>query len=132
LAPATTMALDAHLPAHGHHRNPIDVGDDATSERYARAAVLAARDPNTDAVLLLLTPHATIDPLKTAEEVSRLAPIRDRPILACWRGGAAGPACLAVLNGAGIPTFPGPDAALRALDYLWRHEEIRQGLARSD
>jgi acetyltransferase len=129
LAPKTATALEALLPPRCRLRNPVDVGDDADAERYARAAALAGRDPNTDALLLILTPHATVDPLRAAEAVSRLTDARDKPILACWMWGAASPGCLAVLNRAGIPTFPGPDVALRALGYLWRHGENLQGLS---
>jgi acetyltransferase len=122
LAPATTAALDEVLPGRCPRRNPIDLGADADAARFARAAAVAAADPNSDALLLLVTPHATIDPLQAAEEVSGLAG-GDRPVLACWMWGAGSPACLATLNRAGIPTFPSPDAALRALGYLWRHGE---------
>ncbi len=123
LAPTTNIALGALLPGGNHHQNPIDLRDDANAARFARAAAIAARDPNSDALLLLLSPHATIDPLKTAELVSRLVPTHEKPILASWLWGAATPASLEVLNQAGIPTFAGPEAAVRVLGYLWQHTE---------
>jgi acetyltransferase len=129
LAPATVAALHGLLPTWCYPRNPIDVGDDADAERYARAAVLATHDPHCDALLLILTPQTTINPLKTAEQVSRLALTSGGPILACWMWGAAMPTCLAVLKQAGIPTFLNPNDAIRALGYLWRHEENLQGLS---
>src|SRR5262249_9212466 len=103
------------------------VRDDAGAERFGRAAAIAARDPNSDALLLILTPHATIDPLRTAELVGPLAG-RDRPVLATWMWGAATPASLAVLNRAGISTFAGPAAAVGAFGSLWGHGETRGGL----
>jgi acetyltransferase len=127
-APATAVALGALLSARSRPQNPIDVRDDADAERFGRAAAIAARDPNSDALLLILTPHATIDPLRTAELVSPLAGGRGKPVLATWMWGAATPASLAVLNRAGISTFAGPEAAVRALGYLWRHGENRSGL----
>jgi acetyltransferase len=39
------------------------------------------------------------------------------------------PASLAVLKQAGIPTFLSPNEAVRALGYLWRHDENLQGLS---
>jgi acetyltransferase len=120
LAPTTAVAFNALLPA-GNLQNPIDVRDDADAERFARAAAIGARDSNSDALLLLLAPHVTIDALKTAELVSRVAPDCEKPILACWMWGAATPASLGILEQAGIPTFPSPEAAVRALGYLWRH-----------
>src|SRR5262249_36226673 len=112
----------------GQPQNPIDVRDDSCAERFAQAAAIAARDPNSDALLLILTPHATVDPLRTAELVSPLARGRDKPVLATWMWGAATPASLAALNRAGISTLAGPEAAVRALGYLWRHGETRSGL----
>jgi acetyltransferase len=127
LTPATNVALDALLPGR-NHQNPIDLGDDASTERFARAAAIAARDSNSDALLLLLSPHATIDPLRTAELVSRLAPDCEKPILASWLWGAATPTTLRVLNQAGIPTFTGPEEAVHVIAYLWRHTENLGGL----
>ncbi len=79
-------------------------------------------------MLLLLTPHATIDARKTAEMVSRLTVERSRPILASWMWGAATPASLRVLNQAYISTFANPELAVRALSYMWQHHENRQGI----
>jgi acetyltransferase len=123
LAPATTAELDALLPAQRPHQNPIDLRDDADVERFARTVAIAAQDPNSDALVLLLTPQATIDPLRTAELVSRLDTGGDKPVLASWMWGAATPRSLSVLHNAGIPTFAGPEAVVRALGYLWRHGE---------
>src|SRR5262245_37630661 len=44
-SPETLKALDALLPPHWSHGNPIDVLGDADPERYARAAAIAVSDP---------------------------------------------------------------------------------------
>src|SRR5690606_30713489 len=69
LAPATMAALDAALPAHWSHGNPVDVLGDAGPERYTLALDACLKDPNVDGVLVMLTPQAMTDPMAVAEAV---------------------------------------------------------------
>ena len=64
------------LPAAWSHNNPVDILGDASPERYAKAIEIAAQDPNSDGMLVILTPQDMTDPTKTAEE---LAPLRPKP-----------------------------------------------------
>jgi acetyltransferase len=43
----------------------------------------------------------------------------DKPVLASWMGGAEVAAGVRILNAANIPTFPYPDTAARAFQYMW-------------
>jgi acetyltransferase len=128
LAPETVAALSTVLPRWGRS-NPIDIDDDGTITRFNQAAAIAAHDPNTDALLVLLAPHAAIDPLAAAMRLREVAETVDKPILAVWMWGAANPESLAVLREAGIPTFHSPEAAVRAFHYLWAHAESLAFLA---
>jgi acetyltransferase len=121
LTPQTEAALEQLLPAHGNPQNPIDVGDDATSELFARAADIVVRDPNNDGLLLILIPQVAIDPIRTAEALVPFAHASLKPVLASWLWAAACPSSLAILNGAGIATFSCPNAAVRAFGCLSRH-----------
>ena len=76
LAAETVAALDRFLPAHWSHGNPIDVLGDAGPDRYAKALEVAARDPNTDGLLVVLTPQAMTDPTQTAEGLKGYARLR--------------------------------------------------------
>jgi acetyltransferase len=42
-------------------------------------------------------------------------------VLASWMGGADVAAGVAILNRAGIPTFPYPDTAAQVFNYMWRY-----------
>ncbi len=66
-------ALDGLLPPHWSHGNPIDLLGDAAPERYARAVEIAAADPDSDGLLVILTPQAMTDPTRTAEQLRPLA-----------------------------------------------------------
>ena len=51
-----------------------------------------------------------------------------KPVLASWMGGASIAPGEAILNAAGIPTFPFPDTAARAFTYMWRYTYNLRGL----
>ncbi|MBV8571142.1 MAG: GNAT family N-acetyltransferase [Acidobacteriaceae bacterium] len=121
LAPETMQALNRVLPPHWSHANPVDVIGDAGPERYAESVKAIAADPNTDGLLVIMTPQAMSDPVAIAKTLTPFAAIRNKPVLASWMGGEKAAEGEAVLNAAGIPTFPFPDAAVRAFHYMWRY-----------
>ncbi len=121
-------ALDQILPGHWSHNNPIDILDDAPPERYVGAIEIAAKNPNTDGVLVILTPQANTDPTRTAEQLKPLAKLDGKPILASWMGGADVATGETILNRYNIPTFPYPDTAVRAFYYMWRYTYNLRGL----
>lgn len=120
LADETVTALDGILPAHWSHGNPIDILGDAGPDRFANSLSAAARDPNTDALLVVLTPQAMTDPTQTAERLKPYAKVEGKPVLASWMGGADVAAGEAILQKAGVPTFAFPDTAARAFNNMWR------------
>ena len=117
----TMQELNALLPAPWSHNNPIDVLGDADPERYARTLEIAGNDPNSDGLLVILTPQAMTDPTQTAERLRPYAHIEGKPVLASWMGGPEIAAGEDILNRAGIPTFEYPDTAARAFTYMWRY-----------
>ncbi|MBI2206502.1 MAG: bifunctional acetate--CoA ligase family protein/GNAT family N-acetyltransferase [Candidatus Rokubacteria bacterium] len=128
LSDDTRTALDALLPPHWSHANPIDVLGDADPERYGRAVEIAARDPGTDGLLVILTPQAMTDPTQTAERVKASARTPGKPILASWMGGVDIAAGESILNRADIPTFEYPDTAARVFQYMWRYADNLRAL----
>jgi acetyltransferase len=123
LAPLSAEArgkLDAILPAAWSHGNPIDVLGDADPARYAGALEVAAADPDTDGLLVVLTPQDMTDPTLTAQALTRHAKVEGKPVLASWMGGAQVAAGVDILNRAGVPTFEFPDEAARAFCSMWR------------
>jgi acetyltransferase len=128
LSPATMEAYNAVLPATWSHNNPVDIIGDASPERYAKALQIAANDPNSDGMLVILTPQAMTDPTQIAEQLKPLAKQEGKPVLASWMGGVDVAAGEAILNRANIPTFPYPDTAARAFNYMWRYSYNLKGL----
>jgi acetyltransferase len=134
LSKETITALDRVLPAYWSHSNPIDILGDAGPERYTQALAIAAQDPNTDGLLVILTPQAMTDPTQTAEQLkaqvekTALAMTHPKPILASWMGGAEVMAGESILNRAGIPTYPYPDSAARVFSYMWQYSYNLHGI----
>lgn len=119
VSPETMSRLNEFLPAAWSHNNPIDVIGDASPERYAKSLEVAADDPNSDGLLVILTPQAMTDPTATAEALKDYAKTFDKPVLASWSGGLEVAPGEGILNKAGIPTFEYPDDAAHAFTYMW-------------
>lgn len=124
----TTAALNQLLPPQWSHNNPIDILGDAGPERYAKAVEIAAKDPNSDGLLVILTPQAMTDPTQTAEHLKAHAHSTGKPILASWMGGAGVQAGESILSRANIPTFPYPDTAAHVFNYMWRYSYNLRGI----
>ena len=59
----------------------------------------------SDGLLVILTPQAMTDPDDKRRRCDR-APPHGKPVIASWMGGADVAAGEAILNRAGIPTYP--------------------------
>ena len=128
LTPETMAEYNAVLPATWSHNNPVDIIGDASPERYAKALEIAAKDPNSDGMLVILTPQAMTDPTRIAEQLKPLAKQEGKPLLASWMGGVDVAAGEEILNRANIPTFPYPDTAARVFNYMWQYADNLKAL----
>ncbi len=123
ISPETIQQLNTFLPSAWSHNNPIDVLGDAGADRYAKTLEVAAKDPNADGLLVILTPQDMTESTKTAELLKQYAKIDDKPVLASWMGGEDVAAGEAILNAAGIPTFSYPDTAARMFTYMHKYAD---------
>jgi acetyltransferase len=128
LSESSKESLSKFLSPNWSHANPIDILGDAGPEQYAHAVEIAARDPQSDGLLVILAPQGMTDPASVAESLKPYAKGHGKPILASWMGGKLTAAGEGILNSAGIPTFSYPDTAARAFDYMWRYSENLRAL----
>ena len=128
LAPETIAALDLVLPKHWSRQNPVDIIGDAPPERYCKALQIVANDPAADGVLVALAPQGMTDPSEAATQITCVAKMPGKPLLASWMGGASIERGNEILNAAGIPTFAFPDQAARAFVYMWQYSENLRAL----
>ena len=128
LSSDTMESFNQLLPSAWSHNNPVDILGDASPERYAKALEIAANDPNSDGMMVILTPQAMTDPTETAEQLKPYAKSTGKPIIASWMGGADVEAGETILNRADIPTFPYPDTAARMFDYMAHYADNLRSL----
>ncbi len=121
LSKETFAEFNTFLPASWSRNNPVDIIGDATPERYAKALNTAAKDPNSDCMLVILTPQDMTDPTQIAEQLKPYANMGGKPVLASWMGGPEVAAGESILNAAGIPTFAYPDTAARMFTHMWHY-----------
>jgi acetyltransferase len=123
ISPEAMEAFNEILPASWSHNNPVDIIGDASPERYAKALEIAAKDTNSDGILVILTPQAMTDPTKTAEELAPYSQSLGKPVIATWMGGNEVAPGEAILNKAKIPAFPYPDTAARVFTFMAHYSE---------
>ena len=128
LSAESMKAFNAFLPPAWSHGNPVDILGDAEPDRYARSLEIAAKDPNIDGMLVIMTPQGMTNPTLIAEQLKSYAHGLGKPVLASWMGGESAARGEAILNRAGIPSFHYPDTAVQAFNYMWRYTYNLRGL----
>jgi acetyltransferase len=131
LAEISSESMDAYnklLPAAWSHANPVDILGDAEPERYSKSLEIAAKDPDIDGMLVIMTPQGMTNPTRIAEELKPYAHSLGKPVLASWMGGNSVAAGEEILKEAGLPTFSFPDTAVCAFNYMWKYADNLKGL----
>ncbi len=124
LSTETVDALDQLLPTHWSRQNPIDILGDATPERYGAALDVLAQDPNSDGLLVILTPQAMTQPTETAAQLQKRAHHwKNKPLLASWMGMDRVAVGEDQLNQSSIFTLPYPDAAAHVFTLMAQYSD---------
>jgi acetyltransferase len=117
-----TMAmLNKSLPTTWSHSNPIDIGGDATPERYHDTILAVAQDPNVDSTLVMLSPQAMTQPMEVAKAVIEVSEKGSRSIICCWMGEEQVREARALLENAGIPAFRMPETAVELFHHISKY-----------
>jgi acetyltransferase len=128
VSPEALAKYNEFLPFAWSHGNPVDILGDAEPDRYAKALEVAAQDPETDGILVIMTPQGMTDPTSIAENLRPYANSLGKPFLASWMGGSMVAYGEQILNRAGIPTFHYPDSACEAFNYMWQYANNQKAL----
>ncbi|NNM43598.1 MAG: bifunctional acetate--CoA ligase family protein/GNAT family N-acetyltransferase [Chlamydiae bacterium] len=128
LDPKTIERLNTFLPEAWSHTNPVDILGDASPDRYAQTLEVVSKDPNTDGILVILSPQDMTDPTKTAEVLQKYVHIPEKPVFASWMGGDAVQEGMDILNDVGIPTFSYPDSASQIFGIMCKHRTNLEAL----
>ncbi len=111
----TKEALRSSLPSHCVVGNPLDLTGDTNAERYFNAVKELKDSDCIDIILLIFG-----DPIpKAAEWAERIKRETKQEIVACYLGGGKMQVEeVGRLNGVGVPVFPTPERAMRAINAL--------------
>ncbi len=119
LSPDTMAALNQCLPVNWSHNNPIDMAGDAPPERYRDAILSTLKDPQVDAILVMLTPQAMTKPTEVAQAVvEAVKQTGSKAILCCWMGGPQTYEARTLLEAAEIPVFRTPEVAIELFHHI--------------
>ncbi|MFZ1326614.1 MAG: GNAT family N-acetyltransferase [Candidatus Contendobacter sp.] len=130
----TTHALRHLLPDDGLPENPLNLGTDADTERYATAVNLLLRERDTNGLLVLHAPTArtSTEAIATgmAEAVRQWrAQGEMRPaVVAAGFAGDHSSVVQQRLGEQAIPRYETPEDAVRAFMHSWRLQQNRIGL----
>ncbi|USD63823.1 bifunctional acetate--CoA ligase family protein/GNAT family N-acetyltransferase [Vibrio sp. SCSIO 43140] len=122
LSTDTIEALDTVLPKTWSKTNPIDLGGDATSDRYCKAVQIILDSEDIDALLIMHSPSATAESTSTAQKI--IETVQKHPkskrfnILTNWSGEATAKEARLQFTKQGIPTYRTPESAVTAFMHL--------------
>ena len=121
LSTETIGNLNKVLPPHWSHNNPIDIGGDATPERYRDALLAISQDPNVDSTLVMLSPQAMTDPMGVAQAIISISDKLNRRVICCWMGEAQVAEARKLLEDSGIPAFRMPETAIELFHHISKY-----------
>ena len=114
------------LPPTASLGNPVDVIGDARADRY-RDVLAALRDePTLDIVLVLLTPQAMTEPEETARTTVSALAGSGKTVFASFLGEATVGESRRILSAGGVPNYPVPERAVRAVHGMLRYARLRR------
>jgi acyl-CoA synthetase (NDP forming) len=123
LTAETTQTLTAVVPAFGSTANPVDVTATVMSDPdvFGRCLDAIADDPGVDAVVACFCVLTGSDVDRVVEALARVAGRSGVPVVVARTGADfLAPKAAAALRAVGIPAYPTPARAVRALAGLWQ------------
>ena len=127
LAPETVETLRSFLPAAANSQNPVDVLGDAKADRYERALTTLLSDKNVDMLIVIITPQAMTEALKTAEAITSARDhFPEKPIVVSLSGGTSLAEARDFLSRHAISVLLSPESAARTLNQLSSVARLRE------
>jgi acetyltransferase len=115
-------SLSAILPPSWTGGNPVDVGADASPQRYAKVVEICLAAPEIKALLIILVPNAAAVATAVAESLLEILRGRRIPVYTVWMGAGEAERGREILNRSGLPTFETPERAIKAFLHMGSYE----------
>jgi len=123
LSSESLQALESALPFYCSVMNPVDLREEATSDRFRQAMEICFRDPNSDGFLIIYTPQGEAEPIATANAIVELSKQTTKPILTSLMGEDECRRARRILRKNGIPTFTTAEQAVSTFMYMYRYTQ---------
>lgn len=123
LSPATKEKLKVKLPPTANFSNPVDVIGDAQHDRYEWALEHVCKDPDVDAVMVILTPQAMTDIEEIANVIVHVAKCHSKTLFASFMGIVDVSGGIKILEANGIPHYTFPEDAARTLGHMVKYQD---------
>ncbi len=129
LSAETIQKMQEFLPSYAALYNPVDIIGDADAKRYRKTLEVVLADRMVHAVLVLLSPTATVEIEGTARAVVDLARKSRKPVFGCFMGKKRIEVGRRILQEAGIPCYAFPVPAIASIEsmynyFLWKNKPI--------
>ncbi|MFH1095729.1 MAG: CoA-binding protein [Candidatus Micrarchaeota archaeon] len=125
LSDESVSALRAMLPDYATPRNPLDIVGDADAARYDRALGIMLKDPGIDIVVVIVLFQTAALDSSVVNVLVKAAQQKGKPIVVVSTGGEYTELHRRILDGYGIPTYPSPSSAMRAVSRFLQYENYR-------
>ena len=121
-----TQAQLKEVTPHGTQLgNPVDMLGGPRAEMYSAALDIILADPGVDMAISMFVPQAITPVEEVARHTVAAAQRSNKPVVACLVGGQSLPEAIHILHEGGVPFYPDPTRAARALGGLWEYAQLR-------
>ena len=120
----TVESLRQVLPPYCSIKNPVDIYEEATVERFRKVLGICLKDQNSHGFLVISTPQGGTDPIALAESIVELAKNIGKPILTALMG--EDNRCREarrILQRSGVPAFGTPEEAVSTFIHMYRYTQ---------
>lgn len=127
LSERTESKIREEFPPHAIVGNPTDVVGDTDKERYEIALRNMINDDNVDGIVIIILFQVPLLEDEVVDRVAEYANNTNKPVVACAMGGEHTKPHADKLEKLGVPTYPSPERAVRAMKGLVDYGNIKKG-----
>jgi acetyltransferase len=121
LSNATLSKLDEFLPSNWSKSNPIDIREDATTQRYIDAIEITVQDPAVNGLIVIFSPQGRARSMELAKAVIKQTEKTGKPILNVWIGADTVADARQLFHDNKVSAFEFPEDAIKTYLYMWQY-----------
>ncbi|MHA1983535.1 MAG: acetate--CoA ligase family protein, partial [Candidatus Hodarchaeales archaeon] len=95
---------------------------------YQKAIEILIKDQFMEGIIVLLSPQAQTNPPEIARKIVKLVKKKEKPVLCSFSGGISVEDARKHLMTNGVPVYPFPERAVRAMGVLAKYNQLRSEL----